>query len=265
MELGAKHVESPFIEFGQISTVIYFAHFLIIVPLISLFENSLMVLSRESYHYWDPLHYNPRMVLSGFMPSPVLCAPRSSRVPPKPGSSLEQLQAQSASQGNGWVIQVEGTGPKSGQTARANPQNGVIREYDPVTKELGPVNVREAIIGADPGHVERTVKHTRAHYESMPLTKIQEDFSVDSDRHNPHGTDGGQGDNGDSGPSAGPTTGPSAGPTTGPSGGPTTGPTTGPSAGSSPDQSPPSAGPSPDLSNPASPNPVSDPGSPTEQ
>ena len=45
MELGAKHVESPFIEFGQISTVIYFAHFLIIVPLISLFENSLTELS----------------------------------------------------------------------------------------------------------------------------------------------------------------------------------------------------------------------------
>ena len=45
MQLGAKHVESPFIEFGQISTVIYFAHFLIIVPLISLIENSLIELS----------------------------------------------------------------------------------------------------------------------------------------------------------------------------------------------------------------------------
>ena len=45
MELGAKHVESPFIEFGQISTVIYFAYFLIIVPLISLFENILTELS----------------------------------------------------------------------------------------------------------------------------------------------------------------------------------------------------------------------------
>jgi ubiquinol-cytochrome c reductase cytochrome b subunit len=44
MILGAKHVESPFIEFGQISTVIYFAHFLIIVPTISLFENSLIEL-----------------------------------------------------------------------------------------------------------------------------------------------------------------------------------------------------------------------------
>jgi len=45
MQLGGKHVESPFIEFGQISTVIYFAHFLIIVPLISLLENSLIELA----------------------------------------------------------------------------------------------------------------------------------------------------------------------------------------------------------------------------
>jgi ubiquinol-cytochrome c reductase cytochrome b subunit len=45
MQLGAKHVESPFIEFGQISTVMYFAHFLIIVPLVSLLENSLIELS----------------------------------------------------------------------------------------------------------------------------------------------------------------------------------------------------------------------------
>ena len=44
MILGAKHVESPFIEFGQISTIIYFAHFLIIVPVISLLENSLVEL-----------------------------------------------------------------------------------------------------------------------------------------------------------------------------------------------------------------------------
>ena len=44
MQLGAKHVESPFIEFGQISTVIYFSYFLIIVPLISLLENSLIEL-----------------------------------------------------------------------------------------------------------------------------------------------------------------------------------------------------------------------------
>ena len=45
MQLGAKHVESPYIEFGQISTVIYFAYFLIIVPFVSLLENSLVELS----------------------------------------------------------------------------------------------------------------------------------------------------------------------------------------------------------------------------
>ncbi len=45
MQLGAKHVEAPFIVFGQISTVLYFAHFLIIVPTVSLIENTLMDLS----------------------------------------------------------------------------------------------------------------------------------------------------------------------------------------------------------------------------
>ena len=47
MQLGAKHVESPFIEFGQICTVLYFAHFLIIVPFISLLENSLIELASK--------------------------------------------------------------------------------------------------------------------------------------------------------------------------------------------------------------------------
>jgi ubiquinol-cytochrome c reductase cytochrome b subunit len=45
MQLGAKHVESPFIELGQISTALYFAHFLIIVPVITLMENSLIDLA----------------------------------------------------------------------------------------------------------------------------------------------------------------------------------------------------------------------------
>jgi ubiquinol-cytochrome c reductase cytochrome b subunit len=44
MQLGAKHVESPFIEFGQISTILYFSHFLVIMPFISLIENSLVEL-----------------------------------------------------------------------------------------------------------------------------------------------------------------------------------------------------------------------------
>jgi len=48
MLLGAKHVESPFIEFGQISTILYFIYFLFIVPFTSLLENSLIELSNYS-------------------------------------------------------------------------------------------------------------------------------------------------------------------------------------------------------------------------
>ena len=47
MQLGAKHVEYPFIEFGQISTVLYFSHFLVIVPFLTLLENSLIDLTLE--------------------------------------------------------------------------------------------------------------------------------------------------------------------------------------------------------------------------
>jgi ubiquinol-cytochrome c reductase cytochrome b subunit len=42
MQLGAKHVEAPYIEFGQICTAIYFGYFLVIVPVVSLIENSLL-------------------------------------------------------------------------------------------------------------------------------------------------------------------------------------------------------------------------------
>jgi len=48
MQLGAKHVESPFIEFGQISTVLYFSHFVIIVPFVTLIENTLIELNYNS-------------------------------------------------------------------------------------------------------------------------------------------------------------------------------------------------------------------------
>lgn len=58
MKLGAKHVESPFIEFGQISTVLYFAHFLIIVPLISLFENGLVELDTTNNGSAEKEHSN---------------------------------------------------------------------------------------------------------------------------------------------------------------------------------------------------------------
>ena len=39
MKLGACHVETPFIELGQLSTVLYFGHFIIIVPVISLMRS----------------------------------------------------------------------------------------------------------------------------------------------------------------------------------------------------------------------------------
>jgi ubiquinol-cytochrome c reductase cytochrome b subunit len=45
MQLGAKHVESPFIEFGQISTILYFSYFLIVVPLVTCIENTLIDLN----------------------------------------------------------------------------------------------------------------------------------------------------------------------------------------------------------------------------
>jgi len=45
MQLGAKHVETPFIEFGQISTFIYFAYFFFFMPFITLLENSLVELA----------------------------------------------------------------------------------------------------------------------------------------------------------------------------------------------------------------------------
>ena len=60
MQLGAKHVESPFVEFGQISTVLYFSYFLILVPSLSLLENSLIELPyKEKEIYMNKnLHLN---------------------------------------------------------------------------------------------------------------------------------------------------------------------------------------------------------------
>jgi ubiquinol-cytochrome c reductase cytochrome b subunit len=41
--LGAKHVESPFIEYGQVLTLSYFLYFLIIIPSISYIENKIIM------------------------------------------------------------------------------------------------------------------------------------------------------------------------------------------------------------------------------
>jgi len=50
MKLGACHVETPFIELGQLSTALYFSYFVLIVPVISLIENTLMDLSLVDFN-----------------------------------------------------------------------------------------------------------------------------------------------------------------------------------------------------------------------
>jgi len=41
MQLGAKHVENPYIQLGQVCTFIYFAWFIVLVPAVGLIENTL--------------------------------------------------------------------------------------------------------------------------------------------------------------------------------------------------------------------------------
>ena len=40
MQLGSKHVESPFIEFGQTSTVLYFLYFTVVIYSVTKIENT---------------------------------------------------------------------------------------------------------------------------------------------------------------------------------------------------------------------------------
>ena len=40
MQLGAKHVESPYIEFGQISTGLYFLYFTVVMYGVTFIENT---------------------------------------------------------------------------------------------------------------------------------------------------------------------------------------------------------------------------------
>ena len=58
MQLGAKHVESPFIEFGQLATVLYFAYFLAFVPSLSLLENTFIEFPRRIIRSADTSNYS---------------------------------------------------------------------------------------------------------------------------------------------------------------------------------------------------------------
>lgn len=49
MKLGACHVESPYIELGQVSTILYFSYFVLIVPIISSLENTLGIAPINNY------------------------------------------------------------------------------------------------------------------------------------------------------------------------------------------------------------------------
>jgi ubiquinol-cytochrome c reductase cytochrome b subunit len=46
--LGSQHIEIPYILIGQISTLLYFSHFLIFIPLISTLENILFFISNTN-------------------------------------------------------------------------------------------------------------------------------------------------------------------------------------------------------------------------
>jgi ubiquinol-cytochrome c reductase cytochrome b subunit len=45
MKLGACHVEEPFITLGQVCTALYFGYFVLIFPIVSVFENTLLDLA----------------------------------------------------------------------------------------------------------------------------------------------------------------------------------------------------------------------------
>jgi hypothetical protein len=47
MWIGSQHPNTPYVEIGQIATAFYFAWFILIVPMVGLFENTLMDLATE--------------------------------------------------------------------------------------------------------------------------------------------------------------------------------------------------------------------------
>ena len=49
MQLGAKHVETPYIELGQITTMVYFSYFLFVLPLVIISENTLLFIYNDNY------------------------------------------------------------------------------------------------------------------------------------------------------------------------------------------------------------------------
>jgi len=48
MWIGSQHPEEPFVLIGQIATIYYFAWFLIVVPMIGIFENTILDLGLKN-------------------------------------------------------------------------------------------------------------------------------------------------------------------------------------------------------------------------
>ena len=46
--VGASHPETPWLEIGQVATALYFVYFLVFVPAIGLFENTIMDIATDS-------------------------------------------------------------------------------------------------------------------------------------------------------------------------------------------------------------------------
>ena len=74
MQLGAKHVESPFIEFGQISTTLYFLYFLFLMLSFTFLENTFLearlnaeVTSQKEYSEVTHQYSFNRLLHSGFI------------------------------------------------------------------------------------------------------------------------------------------------------------------------------------------------------
>jgi hypothetical protein len=70
MQLGAKHVESPFIEFGLISTVLYFLYFTFVIYCLTMLENTLVDFSLSGIgNHSLPSLYTRNIILTGLLKS----------------------------------------------------------------------------------------------------------------------------------------------------------------------------------------------------
>ena len=61
MAMGGRHAEAPYIAIGQIATFLYFSYFVLLVPTISLLENSLVDLRNYNTYSLSRLSVAPAL------------------------------------------------------------------------------------------------------------------------------------------------------------------------------------------------------------